>query len=353
LTIVYLLTLNERYGIKGLAVTFLVAWALQAMIQIPFLKRKDFIYTPSLDIRDPGLKNVSKMALPIIFGSWVQPVSIFMLGAFASFLGDQSVAAVKYANRVYLILAGIFVFAMMNYLFPMMSRQAAEKPTEEFKHTFRRAFESLCFFIIPLSVGAFLLSPHLISLVYERGAFSQEAAKLTAEAFSGFSLAIFGFSLFEITSKAYYAMKKVAAPTLASTIAIAVTFALSYLAVFKLGMGLWSVSLAFSIGITVSSIIMLWMFNRKTDGALKRESVCEMAKSLGSSALMGGAVFAFKVLMLDRMDTGYAGRLIATAFAGIAGFCIYMCLMALFKSSTFGYYYKWALEKIKGGRTLG
>ncbi len=352
LTIIYLLTMNKRFGIKGLAVAFLLAWIMQAAIQIPFIKKERFIYTPSFNFRDPGLKSVSKMALPIIFSSWVQPVSIFMLGAFASFMGDESLAAVKYANRIYIILAGIFVFAMMNYLFPMMSRQAGDVPSEEFKTTYKRAFESLCFFIIPLSVGAFILSSNLISVVYERGAFSREAARLTSGAFSGFALAIFGFSLFEVTSKAYYAMKKVAAPTVASAIAMAITFFLAYMAVFKLEAGLWSISLAFSIGITVAAIILLLLFNKKTGGILKGRSISEMLKALAASAVMGAVVMLFRNLIIDVSDAGFAGTLFLTTAAAAAGLVTYLILMALLKSPTFGYYYRWVKGRLKGGASI-
>ncbi len=348
LMIVYILLFNKSFGVEGLAVAFLLAWLLQVLVQIPFIRKKNFMYTPSLKFNDPGIKKVSKMALPILISSWVAPVSLFILGALASYMGEGSVTSVRLSNRLYLILAGIFVFAMMNYLFPLMSRQAGDADPGEFNNTYRRAFESLCFFILPLSVGAFLLSPNLIALLYERGEFTSEATGMMAAAFAGFCPAVFGYSLYEITSKAYYARKKVAAPTIMSLVALAITFVLAYIVVFRTNLSIGYVSLAFSIGITLSAVILAVMFSRRMGGILKGRSNAELLRGIIGSVLMGAVVFAFRKFILDNSTGGFWTLLLLTGAAAAIGIVVYMAVMALLKSPTFGYYYKWAKQKFAG-----
>jgi putative peptidoglycan lipid II flippase len=320
------------------------------IVQIPFVKRKNFIYTPSLKFRDPGIKKVSKMVLPILISSWVAPVSLFILGALASYMGEGSVTSVRLSNRLYMILAGIFVFAMMNYLFPLMSRQAGDENQEEFNNTYRRAFESLCFFILPLSVGAFLLSPNLIALLYERGEFTSGATRMMAAAFAGFCPAVFGYSLYEITSKAYYARKKVAMPTIMSIITIGLTFILSYLVVFKSNLGIGYITLAFSIGITLSAVILAIFFSRMMGGILKGRSNMELARGIAGSVIMGGSVYLFKRFVMDNIAGGFWVDMVMVVLAAVIGIIIYLAVMAILKSPTFGYYYRWASERLSGGK---
>lgn len=348
LMIGYLLLFNKNLGIEGLAVTFLLAWLLQVLIQIPFIKQKNFIYSPSLRFDDPGIKKVSKMVLPILISSWIAPVSLFVLAAFASYIEEGAVTSIRLANRLYLILAGIFVFAMMNYLFPLMSRQAADDDKTEFGNTYKRAFESLCFFIIPLSVGAFLLSPNLISILYERGQFTKEAADMMTLAFAGFCPAIFGYSLYEITSKAYYANKKVVAPTILSLVALVLTLTLSYAAVFWINLGIGFISLSFSIGITVSAIVLAIVFNKSMGKILKGRSTAELLRSIVGSVTMGAVVFIFKKYVLDKAAVGFWPGLLTTITAAVLGFGVYIIIMALLKSPTLGYYYRWTREKFTG-----
>ena len=350
LMIGYILIFNKSFGIEGLAVAFLMAWMLQVLVQIPFVRQKNFIYTPSFKFNDPGIKKASKMVLPILIGSWVAPVSLFILGALASFMEEGAVTSIRLSNRLYMILAGIFVFAMMNYLFPLMSRQAGDANPAEFNKTYQRAFESLCFFILPLSVGAFILSPNLISLLYERGEFTAGATALMAAAFAGFCPAIFGYSLYEITSKAYYARKKVAAPTIMSIIALVITFVLAYIVVFNTAWGVGYVSLAFSVGILLSAAVLAIMFNKSMGGILKGRSTGELLRGIIGSALMGIVVMVFKRLVIDKGSGEFWPALLLTLVAAAIGVIVYIVVMALLKSPTFGYYYKWLREKTGGGK---
>lgn len=348
LMIAYLLLFNKHLGIEGLAVTFLLAWLLQVLIQIPFIKQKHFIYSLSVNFNDPGIKKVSKMVLPVLISSWVAPVSLFVLAAFASYIEEGAVTSIRLANRLYMILAGIFVFAMMNYLFPLMSRQAADDDKSEYSNTYKRAFENLCFFIIPLSVGAFLLSPNLISILYERGQFTKEAANMMSAAFAGFCPAIFGYSLYEITSKAFYANKKVVAPTVISLVALIFTFILGYASVFWMNLGIGFISLSFSIGITISAVVLVVIFNKTMGNILKGRSVKELLRALMGSAAMGAAVFVFKKFVLDKADSGFWAGFLTTITAAIIGAVVYSMVMALLKSPTFSYFYRWAREKFTG-----
>ncbi|HPJ22042.1 MAG TPA: lipid II flippase MurJ, partial [Clostridia bacterium] len=105
LMIGYLIFFNERFGVTGLAVAFLLAWVLQVVVQLPFIVKKGFQYSLSLRIDDPGIKRVSRMVLPILVSSWVTPVSLFILAAVASYLGEGAVTSIRLSNRLYLILA--------------------------------------------------------------------------------------------------------------------------------------------------------------------------------------------------------------------------------------------------------
>lgn len=56
--IAYYVTLNERLGIYGLAGAFVLGWLLQAVVQVPALKKKGFRYYPSLNWRSEGMGKV-------------------------------------------------------------------------------------------------------------------------------------------------------------------------------------------------------------------------------------------------------------------------------------------------------
>ena len=50
--IIYFLALGKRFGVTGLAVTMIVAWSLQVIVQIPSLVKFKFRYRPNFHLRD-------------------------------------------------------------------------------------------------------------------------------------------------------------------------------------------------------------------------------------------------------------------------------------------------------------
>ena len=120
--IFYLMFLNKYFGIYGLAVAMLVGWGLQVLVQIPSLIKKKYRYTFVLNLKNPGIKDVFVMALPVLVSSWLQPICVLVNTVFGSYLETGSVAALEFANRLYIIVVGIFVFAITNYIFPALSK---------------------------------------------------------------------------------------------------------------------------------------------------------------------------------------------------------------------------------------
>ena len=82
--ILYYLTLDQQFGIYGLAVAFLVGWFLQAAVQVPSLRRLGFRYRPGLELRSEGMRKVFALMLPVMVSTWVQPINLTINSKFGS-----------------------------------------------------------------------------------------------------------------------------------------------------------------------------------------------------------------------------------------------------------------------------
>ena len=58
--IVYFVLCGKRFGVYGLSVTMLLAWALQVIIQIPSLVKFEYKFRPTLNFRDENIKAAMK-----------------------------------------------------------------------------------------------------------------------------------------------------------------------------------------------------------------------------------------------------------------------------------------------------
>ena len=52
--------------------------------------------------------------------------------SFGSSLGDGAVSALNWANKIYIIMVGVFAYAITNFIFPKLSRLSVGDNNDEF-----------------------------------------------------------------------------------------------------------------------------------------------------------------------------------------------------------------------------
>lgn len=285
--ILYLIIFKDRLGLVGVAVSMLIAWMLQLVIQLPYLKKFGYKYKFKFDIKDSGIKEAALIALPVLISSWVQPLCNVINMSFGSGLGDGAVSALGWANKIYIIMVGVFAYAITNFVFPKLSRLSSDECADEFAENTRQSIGYIIF-IISVVCGLFLaLSRPIISLVFERGAFTAEAAKITGEALFFYSFGMVGYAICEVLNKSFYALSDGKTPMITSIIGIIVNFIAAALlvGVFKMGVGGLALSSAVS-SVTISVCLMV-MINKRRSGVVTGAFLINVAKTL----ICGAAAF--------------------------------------------------------------
>ncbi len=328
--VVYLLSVRDKLGIHGVAIAMLISWAFQVLIQLPSLRKKQFRYRPALDLKSPGIKKTIALALPILISSWVQPINSLVNIYLASFLNEgQAVAALDYANKLYIIFVGVLTYAVSNLIFPSISRLAAGDKKEELAELVGKASKIVVAVILPVMVLFLLLRTPIIRFVYERGEFGPQSTMLTASALLFYSLGMVGFGVTEILNKAFYALKDGKTPMLIAMCGITLNIILSFLFVRGMGTGLWGVALAASIAANVIAVCLLVILNHRLQ-ILKRNDFGNMLKLITAAFLMGLTVYA--VLAFLPTLNGFFGKLLTLALPACAGVVVYLAFLFLFKT---------------------
>ncbi len=260
--IIYYFTFADRYGVWGLSAVFLIGWASQIVIQVPFLIKNKFRFRFRFDLKDEGLREILKLALPVIVASWLGPVNLIVAGkAIGMSGGPFDYVGVNNANTVYTIVSGVFVLSVANVIFPQLSKQAAAEDGTGFKNTLSGTLKTALFFLLPMSAGLAATAKPLIRLMYENGLYAGDAVNVTAGALAWFSVGIIGYGLQILTSRACYALMDGVTPTISSVVAMVINAALCFLLVGKMGAA--GAALAGAVSVTVAAVWMLVVLRRK------------------------------------------------------------------------------------------
>ncbi len=317
--VLYFYTLSDRFGVWGLSVALVIGWFLQAAIQAPSAHKLGFSFKPTLRFNDSDLVRAIKMALPILVCSWLQPVCNVINTSFASgFEGGSAINMVGYANRLYIIIVGVFSSVATNLLFPKLSRAEAAGDREGAKQFAGSSIKILLYIMIPLSVGIYLLAEPITRAIYMRGVFTAEDARLTASVLKFFAIGIPFMSANEVLTKLFFAMQKVKAPMISSMVSIAVNLALVTVLVDTVGFN--GIAVASSVTIAICAILN-YLFICRGGALLKAKDFIDIAKSMIAAAIMGACVYFL------RTRVPFSNDIIITLVLGFAGMAVYAAVL--------------------------
>ena len=262
--LVYYFFFLETFGIYGLAVSFLIGFAAQAAMQVPFLAKHKFRFKLSFNLKDPGLRQMWVLALPALAATWVIPINVLVNARAAAPLygGQYGVNAIHYANTLFAIISGVFILAVANVVFPKLARHSASDDAAGFSDTLLATVRAVFFALIPLTVLMAGLSGQIVGFIFGGGLFGERAVEITATALANFAPGIVGYGLMVILSRACYALHDGKTPLVAAIIAIGVNAVLSFvLAPILLVSG---PALANAIGSTAGAAVLVVALTKKS-----------------------------------------------------------------------------------------
>lgn len=313
-----ILVFGPVFGVQAAALGVLGATATQFAIQAFGLRRSGFRWGPVLDWRNPRLKKLGVLLVPVLAGSVVARAAPVADTVLASRLDEGSLAALNFGTRLTLLPGGVFGSAIAAVLFPDLARLAALRDTGRFRSAFAGGMRMTTFLLAPMSLGLLILREPVVRLAFQRGAFSAAATQTTAVVVLFLSLGIIAFALQEVLTRAFYSLQDTGTPMLVGAGVGAAGAGLKLLLVGPWGVG--GLALATSVATALGVVTLLWLLRRRL-GHLDGWSVLD---SFGR-VLMGAGAMGLAVAVLWRWEeTAWpggglflqAGRLATVVLAG-------------------------------------
>jgi putative peptidoglycan lipid II flippase len=178
--------------------------------------------------------------------------------AVAARLGTGSVAALSYADRLFLLPIGFVVAA----LGPMVlgSLVIERQRTDRITMVTLEQLRTLVTALIPLSFVFAAFAPQLVSLTFEYGQFDTRSRELTAAALDGFAVGIATVALSLVLFRMLQAVSQLREVVALSLIAVVLNAVLSIAG--GLWIGLYGVTLSTSLVATVLVTLQVWRLSR-------------------------------------------------------------------------------------------
>lgn len=326
--ILYFALFGKKFGVYGLAVTMVIAWSLQVFIQIPSLMRFEFKFRPSINFKDENVKSAMKLALPMLVSTWVQPLYTIINTRLASGI-ERGVSSLEYANRLYIVITGVFSFVITNLLFPKMSRAYVSGNKDEAKEMLVTSLKAITVIILPITAITAVLSEPVIAVLYQHGGFTYTDTLRTAGALFWYAFGMIALSYNEILSKAFFSMRNSKTPMINAIISMAANILTAYTLSSRLGIS--GLAIAAAVGSYVNAGLNYAFMKKYYKPIFTKSDLLNLLKTLISAISMAlGMTLIYKSLSENLMAT-LAGQVIVLAVCGFVGVLIFSVLSILLK----------------------
>ena len=188
---------------------------MQFGIQLPSALRLAGRFRFQLDTVSSSVRTVIRNFIPGIASRGVNQVSSYIDVTLASLLPTAgAVAALAYAQTIYLLPVSLFGMSVSNAELPEMASQtgSGEAFAAAIRARLNGALQRVSFFIIP-SVAAFLaLGDSIVAMLYQTGKFTRGDVDYVWAVLAGYTVGLLASTLGRLYTSAYWALRDTRTP---------------------------------------------------------------------------------------------------------------------------------------------
>jgi putative peptidoglycan lipid II flippase len=273
----------------------------------------------------PGVNDVLRVMGPATLSSGMLQINVATDLFFASPLKGAA-AAMGYAGLLVQTPLGIISNVILVPLLPVFSRLTDPEDWPELKARIRQGLLLTALTMLPLGALMIALAVPIVQVIYERGAFQSQASQLVASLLVAYSIGMFVYLARDVLVRVFYALGDGDTPFRISIVNIFLNAVLDYLLVKPFGapgLVLATVGVNFT-----STIVLLWLLNRKLRGLPLREWTWPVLGLTGASVVAGLAtwgvswgfqrIWSTPTLLLQLVQLSLAGVVGLGVFALLA-----------------------------------
>lgn len=244
-----------------------VAWgavagsALQLGVQLPTVLRLLGEFRLRLGWRTENVSVVVRNFVPVFISRGVIQVSAYVDALLASLLPTGAVAALAYAQTIYMLPVSLFGMAVSAAELPVMSSATVwdEKSYAALRGRLNAGLKRIAYFVVPSAAAFFALGEIAAGAIYQTGRFTHADAMYVWGILAGNGVGLLASTLGRLYSSTFYALRDTRTPLRFAIIRVALTTILGYVAVRHVPgwIGIaprWGVA-----GLTVTAGIAAWV----------------------------------------------------------------------------------------------
>lgn len=320
---VFLFLFGSKLGIGGIVVASTFAWLLQLGMSLPYARKENYRYRPTLDLRADYIGRYFKTAAVSVLTTSVFLFCYLIDTSTASAFDSGAVSSFYYADKLFTPLTTTVLYSISAVMFPRFNREFTKDDTVSYLSYIWNVTENTLLFIFPVCAMMSAFGTDIIRVIFESGSFTAESTEVTGNIFGMYALGMSAFAVLDLLNKAYYAMKKTLVPLLINLGILVLNLILNRF--FDTGSG---VALATSAAITAGALVMIAELFR----GRKIVRIVPLAKGLAAAGVMAVVLYGGHALLVNGLESKLM-LVIKCGALGAAGCVVYVLVSLALKQA--------------------
>lgn len=183
----------------------LIGGLLQLLVQLPQVIKLLKGFRLSLSTRVEGVRESIRAFGPVVAGRGVYQLSAYLDMFLASWLGLGALAALRFAQMLYVLPVSLFGLSVAASELPELSRLRQEQ-LADFIGRIRRSMRQTLFMVVPTIIGYIAFGFVIVGGFFRRGAFDLSDTWLVYLVLAGYSLGLMATTISRLLQNAFYAI---------------------------------------------------------------------------------------------------------------------------------------------------
>jgi putative peptidoglycan lipid II flippase len=295
---------------------------VQLLMCLPALRRIGFPTRISLRWRDPRIKQVLKLMLPVSISLGLINVFVVVNSLLGSLVSEQAPRAIDAAFRIYMLPQGMFSVAVATVVFPALSRLAARGDHAGLRDMVGSGTRQIALLLVPSAAITIVLAEPIVRLVYERGEWTPHSTRLTAEAllWFAFSLPFAGINLLQ--TRTFFSLQRAWLPTATAVGSLIVNAAVS-LALYK-PLGIAGIVLGTAVSSAAMTVFQGVLLRRLLGGLDLTRTLSASVRILVASVVLGAVAYGTWWVLDDLLGRSLLAQMASVGGALVVGGAAYI-----------------------------
>ncbi|HST76484.1 MAG TPA: lipid II flippase MurJ, partial [Acetobacteraceae bacterium] len=269
----------------------------------------------------PQMRVLLRRMAPGLVGAGVTQLNLAVDVIIASLLPAGTVSLLYYADRVNQLPLGVIGTAVGTAMLPLLSRQVRAGEAVAARGTLNRALEYALFLTLPAAMALGVAAYPIMWVLFGRGAFDAESARLSAQALAAYALGLPAFVVVKVLAPGFFARGDTSTPVKIGVCAVALNLALNF--AFMVPLRHVGPALATSLAAIFNVGWLAFALHRRGHLQLDPQIRRRLPRMMLAAVAMAAALYFADGPLFAAAEAGRGLKWVAFALLVTLGFAVY------------------------------